>query len=334
MLTLEDIELARRTPGRAALIFLTDRCPVGCAHCSVDSRPDGPRVHDLDALQAYVSGILAAPAIELVGITGGEPFTERRALPATVRQIVAAGRRAVVYTSGVWARPEGTPGWITQLLPQIATVVRGGARVHVVRRGRGRVGIALRCLGQAGTPVVIQVIDDGSTPSEVRAAVDGVRAELPSARMAIKTTALLPYGRSEGSGDIPGHGDHLACGLVHSPTLRYGGEVLACCNEQLVMGAGPGRLRRNATTAGEVTEAMSEFRQDPLLRAIGAVGPRALLDLPELAPLRTRRRRDLCSTCWAINDHVTRHGLPRALTALQPPAVQPPAASTARTEPT
>jgi pyruvate-formate lyase-activating enzyme len=316
-LTLADIDEARRTPGRAALIFLTDRCPVGCAHCSVDSRPDGPRVTDLEALATYVEGVVADPGVELVGITGGEPFTERRALPATVGQIIDAGRRVVVYTSGVWAVPAGVPSWIRSLLPRIDAVVLGVDLFHVDRLGGGRFVAALRCLAESGTPVVIQVIDDGHTPALVTAAVEGIRAEHPGVRIELKLTPLLPFGRAaEQATPLPGAGAGQACGLVHSPTVRYGGEVLACCNEQLVMGAGPARLRRQAATAAEVAGAMAEFRHDPVLRAIGAVGPVALLALPELAGLRERSRKDLCGTCWAINDHVATNGMPAALAAL------------------
>src|SRR5260370_23472498 len=92
MLTLADIDEIRAQRQRSALLYLTDRCPVGCAHCSVSALPRGARPADAGLLESLVDGICASATISLVGISGGEPFTERRALQEATGRLSAAGK--------------------------------------------------------------------------------------------------------------------------------------------------------------------------------------------------------------------------------------------------
>src|SRR5690349_10321921 len=109
-LKLAEVERIRRSPGQSLLLFLTDRCPVGCQHCSVDSRPDSPSIEDFTLFEALLEGICNRPGLTTVGITGGEPFVERRGLVTAVEKFAAAGKQIVQYTSGVWAN-QTIPEW-------------------------------------------------------------------------------------------------------------------------------------------------------------------------------------------------------------------------------
>src|SRR5687768_751764 len=93
VLTLADLERARNHPGKSCLVFLTDRCPVGCAHCSVDSRPDSRRIEDHGLFEEVVAGVLSIPTLDVIGVSGGEPFIERRALSYLVRECSFRGLR-------------------------------------------------------------------------------------------------------------------------------------------------------------------------------------------------------------------------------------------------
>src|SRR2546430_12775423 len=102
-LSLAQVEEARQTLGQSVLLFLTDRCPVGCAHCSVDSRQDSPTISDFELFEQIVEALCTRPDLRLVGISGGEPFVERRGLMLASRRLIEAEKDVVVYTSGVWA---------------------------------------------------------------------------------------------------------------------------------------------------------------------------------------------------------------------------------------
>jgi hypothetical protein len=83
-LNLETVELIRRTPLRSVLLFLTDRCPVGCGHCSVDSRRDSPMITDFPMFERVLDEICALSTVELVGhletveIAGDRNLVDRR----------------------------------------------------------------------------------------------------------------------------------------------------------------------------------------------------------------------------------------------------------------
>ena len=79
-LTHAEVERCRRKPGESVLLFITDRCPVGCAHCSVDSRSDSPTISNFDLFAQLLDGICEQTDLQVVGISGGEPFAERRGL--------------------------------------------------------------------------------------------------------------------------------------------------------------------------------------------------------------------------------------------------------------
>ncbi len=113
-LTHDDVEAARHARGRSTLLFITDRCPVGCAHCSVDSRLDSPRITDWALFGQIVDYLCDEPALEVVGISGGEPFVERRGLELLSARLEEAGKSQVVYTSGVWAAADQAPGWVSR----------------------------------------------------------------------------------------------------------------------------------------------------------------------------------------------------------------------------
>jgi hypothetical protein len=93
-----------------------------------------------------------------------------------------------------------------------------------------------------------------------------------------------------------------ACSLLAAPVVRYDGKVTACCNEPLIMGRGPDRLRRTVLTEGELAAALDAFRNDALLAAIGTVGAGALTAHPAYAQLASEQVRGICDLCWRLQD--------------------------------
>lgn len=86
MLTHEDVQQYRYSlPSRAALLYITDRCPVGCAHCSVSAEPMSASPDNAAVFSRVLDAIAKLP-LDLVGISGGG--TNRRTpLPNASRQL-------------------------------------------------------------------------------------------------------------------------------------------------------------------------------------------------------------------------------------------------------
>jgi hypothetical protein len=94
--------------------------------------------------------------------------------------------------------------------------------------------------------------------------------------------------------------DFGACRLTASPTIRYDGAISGCCNESVLRGGGPARLRARARTADELAAAIDTFSTDPMLRAIASPGLGALTADPRFADLAPRRFASDCDLCWAM----------------------------------
>ena len=312
-LTLAETQRLRSVPGASALLFLTDRCPVGCEHCSVSSRPDSPRLTDTALFDELLAGLCVREDLRAVAVSGGEPFTERRALTQAVGQLTAAGKAVIVLTSGYWAGGGSVPAWVTAILPEFATVFLSVDTYHEDKLGSARLGRAVRAVADSGTRLVLQVVDG---PGRI-AAAENLLAEHVGAHWPAVAEVYPTPGLAIGRGtDVfpapeprPGH-TYGPCMPVNSPTLRYDGTVTACCNEAVIMGRGPDALRRKVTDRGMVAQVLDDFRRDPLLAVIGGPGPRALAGLPGFEALAEKSFATVCDACWAAHDVVTDH--PRA----------------------
>ena len=302
-----DIELIRTQRRRSTLLFITDRCPVECAHCSVDSRRDSPTITDYVLFEQIVDELCAQPELEVVGISGGEPFVEKRGLTLAVERLHAAGKRIVVYTSGHWAIQPEPPKWIASVLDKCETVFLSTDAFHAEKMPDERYVNAARAIAAAGAWIVVQVIDaDGMRERAESLLRDAFGADVDD-RCEVRPTFGLSAGRGADVFTItPRHRgrDFSPCTMVASPMIRYDGVVTGCCNETVIMGGGPKQLRVSRSSGRDVTAAVESFHADPMLRAIGSAGPGALTDHPRFADLADRKFSTVCDLCWTMLDRV------------------------------
>ena len=305
-LTLAEVNAERSTPGASVLLFLTDRCPVGCEHCSVDSRRDSPAISDHGLLAELVAGICADEELRVVGISGGEPFVERRGLSATVRELADADKDIVLYTSGVWARRgRPAPDWIAGVLSAASCVFLSTDAFHAAAVDDESFASAARAVAAAGTPLVVQVLDRPAEVAEAQRLLARALGPDWAARAELSLAKPLPFGRGSGVftiGPTRGADDLGRCRILASPVIRYDGQVSACCNENVITGKGPARLRATCRSRGELAEALAAFRRDPLLRLLGGVGVPAVIRHPAYADLSSGTFRGICDFCWRAQE--------------------------------
>ncbi len=99
-----------------------------------------------------------------------------------------------------------------------------------------------------------------------------------------------------------------ACHALAAPVVRYDGIVSACCNERVIVGWGPERLRRAGSSAVEINQALSDLRADPLLRVIHGMGAGYVTEHPGFADLAEREFASICELCWAAQSRVAESG--------------------------
>jgi hypothetical protein len=305
---LAEIEATRHQPNRSALLFITDRCPVGCDHCSVDSRKDSPMIEDWELFRSVVEALATKPGLDLIGISGGEPFVERRGLTQAVDRFSEAGRDVVLYTSGVWAG-SNVPSWIPSVFSKASAAFLSTDAFHAAAVSKDQWRYAAEVILGQGCPLIIQVLDEpasielGSRLQQQLLALDA------AASVELNTVPPLPYGRGvhtlAGSLRSKTASDYGRCGALTAPVVRYDGKVIACCNEQLIMGIGPASLRKSCTTSEQVQTAMQGYTDDPALKLVRLAGVGGLLLHPRLAPLGTQKCRSLCEACWMVQDKIS-----------------------------
>jgi hypothetical protein len=307
-LTLAAADRIRSQPGRAVLLYLTDRCPVGCAHCSVSALPRGPRPEPA-LVERLVDGLCQLERIRLVGISGGEPFTERRALEAATTRLAAAGKQLVLYTSGNWGRDDGTvPGWTRDILARASCVVLSTDAYHAARIPEARYLAALRAAAEAGPWIAVQVIGTPAQRAEAERLLAAALGPSWPDQAEIRATELLPRGRAASPPPPPSAPSPPSrpgyssgpCFLARTPVVRYDGRVTACCNEDVVTGGGPAALHARADDAAELHATLGTMADDPFLAVVAAAGPGALTRLPRYREVGERAHPDICSACWAL----------------------------------
>lgn len=315
-LTLDQIESERGTRGRAALLYVTDRCPVGCAHCSVDALPVGRRITDWPRFSRVLRVLCEEPGLSVVGVSGGEPFVERRGLLTAARRLTAAGRHLVPYTSGHWGAARPVPEWINKVLRLSSCVVLSTDAYHASRLPDSAFVAAARATAAQGTWIGCQVLEGEAESAGALLRTAFGRGWRSYAE--IKTVPLLRYGRAAGTTPAPRHvtgADAGRCTVTATPVVRYDGTVAACCNERVATGDGPAGLRRSIDAPG----ALTSLANDPYLTVLGSLGATPLTALPAYGDLAQAEVTDLCDLCWRMVARGTDGTAVRALAMLAPP---------------
>lgn len=298
-----ELEAIRRERGRSMLLFITDRCPVGCAHCSVDSQADSPTITDFALFGRIVDWIANDAKLEVVMISGGEPFVERRGLTLATRRFAIANKRMVVFTSGMWAARERIPGWIRDVLDRCDCVTLSTDAYHAEAIDDDCLIRAAREIAAAEAWIVLQVLDHGPARERAAKLLNEAFGGRWDQRAEINLVPPLLHGRGaqlftrlvrvEGQSFGP-------CSSARSPVMRYDGAISACSNESVIMGQGPTRLRRKAKSTKTIDDAVRSFHGDPLLRAIGDSGLGVLTEHPRFKQLANQRFGVNCELCWKM----------------------------------
>jgi hypothetical protein len=315
--TASELARIRATPDHSALLFLTDRCPVECAHCSVASLRGGPGIADWPLFEALVGGLAARDSLRMVAISGGEPFAERRGLQYAVGALAAAGKRLVLYTSGFLGGSTAA-GWAAAVMARAETVVLSTDAHHRARLPDEDWLGAARAARGSGAWLVVQTLAGRDEDERARALLRRAFGPGWADWAEVDQHPGLAHGRGASWYRPAAAPPTARCGLVGTPVVRYDGRVTACCNETVIMGGGPARLRRTADSAAGLEAALDGLAADPLLWAVGAAGPATLLAEPSPD--------GICAQCWRLLDRFPDpefHPFVEALRTLRTPTPDP-----------
>lgn len=306
----------RAETGRSALLFITERCPVGCDHCSVDSLPTSPRIRDFDLFKRLVAGLANWRDLVVIGISGGEPFVERRGLSYAVENLHEAGKKIVLYTSGVWAR-NNTPAWIRDVLSRTTTVYLGTDIFHQAELSEASFIRTARESHQSGAWIVVQTIDSPKQLDRARRLMELALGNQWQNCAEIQAGPLLSYGRGERHVNVRRDkrvDEFGTCSYLGSPVIRFDGKIKACCNEHVIMGGGPDRL--HTTFAGDtpLEDIAASLLHHPVNLAISSMGVSGACSVLGDQTLADSKCANICEACWKVQPSVqSEDGVNRSL---------------------
>ena len=293
-------------------IMFTDRCPVGCAHCSVDSvaGDSGPNEH-MDRLIEQLHALCAIAATEVVVVTGGEPFVHLSELVQLVEAVTDSGKEVAVHTSGFWGTASGQRGELVQrVLQSVDAVVFGIDVFHRERLRDGQVIAALTKAHSCGAGIVAKVLhfpedtNDSDNLSYARSLF--TRAFGRNWERIVEVDLNKPIARGRASDLAPFRTTKPVgfCSAINGPVLRYHGTLLACCNESLL------RLRGPSDLIGHVSDSISttldEMNSRPLVELMRGLPAQSVLEL--VARVTGGEEKEFatpcsaCEACWRSSE--------------------------------
>lgn len=284
-------------------IHVTNVCNLTCDHCITDSSPHARGDLEWSRIEGAIRS--AAPYVDGVCVTGGEPLLRRATTMRVIRLTRALGLRSSIVTNGYWARDESEAAGVFSELEAsgLDKLAVSFDRFHDRLVSSSSLDTLLAT--GAATSIEIQVQYCGDRQD------DAYRIALEAATrhgVALKTAEVLPFGR----------GRRLArttrvtinaiprdpCGVVVRPVFTPEGELFTCCGP--ARGSSQGSPLRLGPTTPSLAAALRSGSGDPILNAIHSQGPRALFNhLSQQTRERVAERvidHSICALCRAITD--------------------------------
>jgi pyruvate-formate lyase-activating enzyme len=302
---LAEMMSLRQTICAGALVTVTERCPLHCAHCSSAATAQGRQL-GADALLGLLKTFTPDCRPEILMLTGGEPLMRPDLVVAAAETARAAGTRTAVLSGAFFARREPLPTAIRRVARAVDHFSLSLDVFHEREVPRDNVFAALRALLDIGVATSLHLVGKGGGDpylAEVTEQVTGAFGD----DVPMLVSEIRPVGRaaawirSPGDPADPAAPDGASvepCAMAAWPVITADGVVSACCNQDVV----DGRKRPDHLILGELGSttwpALRErARQLPLLRMIRTVGPAHIAERANAPGCATG---GYCGTCHQL----------------------------------
>jgi pyruvate-formate lyase-activating enzyme len=287
---IADIARATFRFHRAVYVTLTEKCPIRCRHCFVESAPTREEQADVEHFTRWIAGVAAAPGLEVVFFSGGEPFSHPLALRAGLRACTERGVYPIVCTSGFFGKSDESTRRLLDKFPEITCLYISTDVFHEEFVPLEHLRRVVEIARERGIDVGFQIVDDDPEHSDFMRRFGEVIGYDVVPRDDIVIVPLAKQGRAERE-LTPGeeamlrpHGEtgvaaipRTPCAWLGTPWLREDGVVSACANLDVFRAAEhPLQLGR---LDDEDFVALSERADaDLYLQTLRVFGPAGLVD--------------------------------------------------------
>lgn len=278
-------------------------CNLTCDHCITDSSPHARGDLEWSRIEGAIRS--AAPYVDGVCVTGGEPLLRRETTMRVIRLTRALGLGSSIVTNGYWARDGSEAARVFSELEDagLDRLAVSFDRFHDRLVSSSSLNTLLATGADTSIEIQLQYCGDRQD--------DAYRIALEAATrhgIALKTAEVLPFGRGRRLARATRVNVNAIsrdpCGVVVRPVFTPEGELFTCCGP--ARGSSQGSPLRLGPSTASLAGALRSGSCDPILNAIHCQGPRALFDrLSQQTRDRVADRvinHSICALCRAITD--------------------------------
>ena len=295
---------------RVAYISITQKCPLTCRHCFVESSPLRQEAVNEGQILSWFGG-MESPPLDTIIVSGGEPFANPRTLAACLRECRKRDIASVVATSGYWAKSLSAGERFLDRFPPIDFLWFSTDVYHEEFVPLAELRNAAQVARERGIGIGFQLIADDSQDSDF---VRRFFAEVDPERAYERSILYVPLGKEGRAADLGGlqqSGGKRSLGAVPdgpcewlgTPWIHEDGAVCACPNLDVHRRAGhPLNLGNlNEMSFAEISRSANDSLY---LQALRTLGPSGIADEVPLevfgVDLAAFRGATICDLCHAI----------------------------------
>ena len=273
---------------QAIYISLTQKCPIRCRHCFVESEPARDEHIEPDDFRRWMDGIAAQRDIKVVFFSGGEPLSNPRALRYGLEVCAREHLYSILGTSAFWAKSPEQAGKLLDSYPPFNCLWISTDVFHEEFVPLRHLRYAAEAAAARGLDLAYQIVDDDPEHSdfmrrfEREVGYDLVGPEqiyvTPLGRVGRATTEVEPplVQIRRVASDLSGIED-VPCPWLGTPWLHEDGVVTACPNLDVHRKPShPLQLGRLQDATFETLSARAD--RDGYLQALRVLGPRGLVE--------------------------------------------------------
>ncbi len=297
---VEDILNYRSDLAAGLYLALTQRCPLLCAHCSTNSSLLSPLELEEKDLLRFIGSIEPELAPKFILLTGGEPLLRTRLIHELVNLIEAheLPSKICILTGLYFARGLMPPS-VREVLKRVDHVTASLDTFHEVFVTRERAFQCLKEIQAIGVDISLQLCSTQDNDPYIRELVDDSHKALGNS-LSIFISKLQKQGRAQ---DLPTYNqismsDLLPnispCGFASWPVVSYSGNIVTCCNTEVVNHAKPPEhLILGHIHTSTWNSIHTKLLGDRMLRSIRTFGPLWLSG-------KGTCRQSYCQTCHSL----------------------------------
>jgi hypothetical protein len=281
-------------------LFLTRRCTSRCRHCGAWAVRSAEKDFTKEDVKRFIEDIGKTPAVEAVGLSGGEVFVVKEIFDLAVDELKKAGLPFTFVTNAWWAKDDKTA---REILSRYVGTLGMGLSADSFHREyipTARVVCAARAAESLDIPYVVRAtMRAGERAEEIEKTL--VDAGLPDpGKIAYAPLMYIGKAREEIDPDeFPDENPPRPCLSLRTPFIFPNGDVYACCGEAANIEGDHPLLLGNLNET-RLADLVAKYQTDPILKAIYTIGPRALYERRGTSPKSLREAlllRSPCGTC-------------------------------------